>query len=156
VTHADARDVGDGVGRPWWELTQHEAVIAGAHRATLAGKPTRLRAMDRIDTAVVGAGPFGLSVAAHASRHGSARTFGEPMRTWRRLMPPDMLLRSDWEHESPAPGGAGTSRPDCEAAKVSTSSRCRCRFTAADWFRRSFVPSDEGTSAGSSLTAACG
>jgi len=48
--------------------------------------------VDRIDTAVVGAGPFGLSVAAHASLNGSARTFGEPMRTWRRLMPPDMLL----------------------------------------------------------------
>src|SRR5258707_11936612 len=69
----------------------------------------RLRGVDRIDTAVVGAGPFGLSVAAHASVNGSARTFGEPMRTWRRLMPQDMLLRSDWEHTNlSAPRQAGT------------------------------------------------
>ena len=62
--------------------------------------------MDRIDTAVVGAGPFGLSVAAHASRRGSARMFGEPMRTWRTLMPPDMLLRSDWDHTNLSAPGA--------------------------------------------------
>ena len=31
------------------------------------------------------------------------------MRTWRTLMPPDMLLRSDWDHTNlSAPGGAGT------------------------------------------------
>ena len=68
-----------------------------------------MRDVDRIDTAVVGAGPFGLSVAAHASRRGSVRTFGEPMRTWRHLMPADMVLRSDWEHTNlSAPGRAGT------------------------------------------------
>ena len=104
--------------------------------------------MDRIDTAVVGAGPFGLSVAAHASRHGSARTFGEPMRTWRRQMPPDMLLRSDWEHTNlSAPERAGT----LEAwARSGDGERLEPLplphfLKYADWFRHSFVPeSDEG------------
>ena len=65
--------------------------------------------MDRIDTAIVGAGPFGLSVAAHLSLQGRVRTFGEPMRTWRTLMPPDMRLRSSWDHTNlSAPDRAGT------------------------------------------------
>jgi cation diffusion facilitator CzcD-associated flavoprotein CzcO len=54
---------------------------------------------DRLDVAVVGAGPFGLSVAAHLPER-AVRVFGEPMQTWRTRMPPDMLLRSDWEETS--------------------------------------------------------
>jgi cation diffusion facilitator CzcD-associated flavoprotein CzcO len=62
----------------------------------------------RIDVAVVGAGPFGLSVAAHLTRSCAVRTFGEPMETW-KMMPEDMLLRSAWEETSlSAPGGAGS------------------------------------------------
>ncbi len=38
VAHADARDVGDGVRRAGRELSHDEAVIAGAHRAKLAGR----------------------------------------------------------------------------------------------------------------------
>lgn len=62
----------------------------------------------RIEVAIVGAGPFGLSVAAHLKPLRTARTFGEPMETWKR-MPEDMLLRSAWEETClSAPGGAGS------------------------------------------------
>lgn len=50
------------------------------------------------EVAVVGAGPFGLSVAAHLGAR--ARVFGAPLQTWRTRMPPDMLLRSAWEETS--------------------------------------------------------
>jgi hypothetical protein len=105
-----------------------------------------LRDVDRIDTAVVGAGPFGLSVAAHASRHGTARTFGEPMRTWRRLMPPDMLLRSDWEHTNlSAPGGAGTLEAWARSGAAERLEPLPLQhFLAyADWFQHSFVPESD-------------
>ena len=49
----------------------------------------------RADVVVVGAGPYGLSAAAHL-RAGGLQTlvFGEPMSFWRRHMPEGMLLRS--------------------------------------------------------------
>src|ERR671917_469127 len=63
---------------------------------------------EHLDVAVVGAGPFGLSVAAHLA-HERVRVFGEPMQTWRTRMPPDMRLRSDWEATSlSAPGDRGS------------------------------------------------
>jgi len=63
---------------------------------------------DRLDVAVVGAGPFGLSVAAHLT-HRRVRAFGRPMETWRTRMPPDMRLRSDWsETNLSAPQDRGT------------------------------------------------
>lgn len=49
-----------------------------------------------IDVAVIGAGPYGLSVAAHLNAAGVAcRVFGEPMQCWSRHMPPGMFLKSD-------------------------------------------------------------
>jgi thioredoxin reductase len=48
---------------------------------------------------VIGAGPYGLSTAAHAKRHGiDPLVVGDPMGFWRRHMPEGMLLRSgtDW------------------------------------------------------------
>jgi len=49
------------------------------------------------EVAVIGAGPYGLSVAAHLRRAGvSTRVFGEPMSFWRDHMPKGMRLRSPW------------------------------------------------------------
>lgn len=51
-----------------------------------------------VDTsvAIVGAGPYGLSTAAHLARRGvEVTTLGAPMTTWRRHMPAGMLLKSD-------------------------------------------------------------
>jgi cation diffusion facilitator CzcD-associated flavoprotein CzcO len=49
------------------------------------------------EAVVVGAGPYGLSVAAHLRRAGiAAHVFGEPMAFWRNNMPRGMLMRSPW------------------------------------------------------------
>jgi FAD-dependent urate hydroxylase len=49
-----------------------------------------------VEIAIVGAGPYGLSVAAHLRRHGRPfRIFGSPMRTWRVHMPAGMYLKSE-------------------------------------------------------------
>jgi len=48
------------------------------------------------DIAVVGAGPYGLSIAAHLRKRGlSFRIFGPPMDTWISHMPKGMCLKSD-------------------------------------------------------------
>ena len=50
---------------------------------------------DVVDVAIVGAGPYGLAVAAHLRRAGiSFRQFGSPMRLWRMAMPRGMFLKS--------------------------------------------------------------
>jgi FAD-dependent urate hydroxylase len=49
------------------------------------------------EVAVIGAGPYGLSVAAHLRHAGlSTHVFGEPMSFWRGHMPKGMRLRSPW------------------------------------------------------------
>jgi cation diffusion facilitator CzcD-associated flavoprotein CzcO len=50
------------------------------------------------DVAIIGAGPYGLSAAAHlrAESGHDLRVFGEPMSFWQRHMPVGMLLRSPW------------------------------------------------------------
>src|SRR5690242_13729798 len=50
----------------------------------------------KCDVAIVGAGPYGLSLAAHLkARHIDFQIFGEPMQFWRDHMPKGMLLKSD-------------------------------------------------------------
>src|SRR5919202_700425 len=54
--------------------------------------------ISRSPVVVIGAGPYGLSAAAHLIRAGvSVRVFGEPMESWVHHMPQGMLLRSRWE-----------------------------------------------------------
>ena len=49
-----------------------------------------------LETAIVGAGPYGLSVAAHFRRSGIPfRIFGRPMDSWLAHMPKGMMLKSD-------------------------------------------------------------
>jgi hypothetical protein len=48
------------------------------------------------DVAIVGAGPYGLAIAAHLQAAGiDHQIFGRPMDMWRRHMPEGMLLKSD-------------------------------------------------------------
>jgi thioredoxin reductase len=50
---------------------------------------------DAVDVAIVGAGPYGLSLAAHLRAAGvGARQFGQPMHLWRAQMPRGMFLKS--------------------------------------------------------------
>ena len=52
---------------------------------------------DTCDVAIIGAGPYGLAVAAHLrAADVPIRVFGEPMSFWRRNMPAGMKLRSPW------------------------------------------------------------
>jgi len=49
-----------------------------------------------IETAIIGAGPYGLSIAAHLRNSGiSFRIFGHTMDSWRAHMPKGMMLKSD-------------------------------------------------------------
>jgi hypothetical protein len=57
---------------------------------------------------VIGAGPYGLSTAAHLQRLPiPVRVFGEPMDTWRNRMPAGMFLKSEpfaSDLSAPSPG----------------------------------------------------
>src|SRR5207247_10112107 len=54
--------------------------------------------MKSIDCTIVGAGPYGLSAAAHlrAANGLEVQVFGETMAFWERYMPMGMLMRSPW------------------------------------------------------------
>lgn len=48
------------------------------------------------DVAIIGAGPYGLSIAAHLKAHGvDFRIFGSPMEFWLKHMPQGMYLKSE-------------------------------------------------------------
>jgi len=52
--------------------------------------------MTDVDVAIIGAGPYGLSLAAHLQAAGvSYRQFGRPMHLWRSAMPGGMYLKSE-------------------------------------------------------------
>ena len=56
-----------------------------------------VRSGDTCNVAIIGAGPYGLAVAAHLrAADVPIRVFGEPMSFWRRNMPAGMKLRSPW------------------------------------------------------------
>jgi thioredoxin reductase len=49
-----------------------------------------------LEAAIVGAGPYGLSIGAHFRSRGIPfRVFGPPMQSWREHMPKGMMLKSD-------------------------------------------------------------
>ncbi|MET9911513.1 FAD-dependent oxidoreductase [Streptomyces sp. NPDC006476] len=70
--------------------------------------------------AIIGAGPFGLSTAAHLRARGiPVRVFGEPMVSWRDHMPAGMLLKSTPVASSlDAPQQGHTLADYCDAAGI--------------------------------------
>ncbi|MEV7278358.1 FAD-dependent oxidoreductase [Streptomyces sp. NPDC093111] len=97
------------------------------------------------DLVIVGAGPYGLSVAAHAAAHGlRLRVFGRPMESW-HAMPSAMFLKSEpWaSHLSDPRGSYGL---DAYAATQGIRAEhgvpLPVGFFAAygDWFARQAVP----------------
>ena len=73
-----------------------------------------------IDIAIIGAGPYGLSIAAHLHKTPlTFRIFGTPMQSWREHMPKGMLLKSDGFASSlDDPDSAFTLRHYCEEMKL--------------------------------------
>ena len=58
--------------------------------------PTESEKGMNVDTVIIGAGPYGLSIAAHLAKSGlTFRIFGSPMQSWLTHMPKGMLLKSE-------------------------------------------------------------
>ena len=80
--------------------------------------------MRMTDVAVVGAGPYGLSMSAHLTAKGiDHRIFGTPMAFWAETMPPGMALKTSW-------ATAGFSDP-------------RAPYSLIDYCRERGLPHDE-------------
>jgi FAD-dependent urate hydroxylase len=97
---------------------------------------------EKLDVAIVGAGPFGLSVAAWLDDL-QTRVFGVPMQTWQTLMPPDMLMRSAWEETSLSARGERGSIDEWITTSESAKQEpipLALFLEYAEWFREQFVP----------------
>jgi thioredoxin reductase len=68
-----------------------------------------------VDVAIIGAGPYGLSLAAHLRARGvEHRIFGEPMGSWKNKMPAGMLLKSyPWASNLSDPKSEFTTKSFC-------------------------------------------
>jgi len=73
---------------------------------------------DAVDVAVIGAGPYGLSLAAHLGAAGiSYAHFGIPMNLWQAAMPAGMYLKSQgFASNLSSPDGKHTLEAFCAAA----------------------------------------
>jgi FAD-dependent urate hydroxylase len=128
-----------------------EARFQLAHSDEERGHVRERPVADRCNVAVVGAGPYGLSVAAHlrAADGLDVRVFGPTMSFWRQQMPTGMLLRSPWE-------ACHLSDPDRELTLDDYHAQCEAPFSSpvplssfveyGRWFQRTAVPDvDERT-----------
>lgn len=98
-----------------------------------------------LPVAIIGAGPFGLSIAAHLRSSGVPfRIFGTPMHRWRAEMPMGMFLKSEWDASDLAdPAGrytlkqfCGEARLPCENGPISLDTFTRYAMS----FQRRLVP----------------
>jgi FAD-dependent urate hydroxylase len=73
---------------------------------------------EAVEVAIVGAGPYGLSLAAYLRKAGlSVRQFGMPMQLWRDFMPDGMFLKSQgFASNLSDPEGTHTLEAFCQAA----------------------------------------
>jgi hypothetical protein len=96
---------------------------------------------------IIGAGPFGLSIAAHLRAAGIAhRIAGRPMGTWKAHCPPGMMLRSEpYGSDLAAPQPGWDVRAYCQKHGLDYQHRLGPlsieRFLDyADWYTRELVP----------------
>jgi cation diffusion facilitator CzcD-associated flavoprotein CzcO len=88
--------------RSWQKLRcravgEEDNVDSGTERGSTAVGDSSIKGsrQTHCEVAVIGAGPYGLSAAAHLKAKGiDVRAFGEPMEFWGTKMPEGMLLRS--------------------------------------------------------------
>jgi len=96
------------------------------------------------EVAIVGAGPYGLSVAAYLRSYGiEPKLFGKPMEFWQQQMPRGMLLRSSKRASSiGAPNKSLRLDDYAAAAGIEISSRVRLEDFAAygHWFQQKAIP----------------
>lgn len=103
------------------------------------------------EVAIIGTGPYGLSLAAHLAAAGiKFRIFGKPMELWRHHMPEKMMLKSNGY-------ASNLSAPDGKASSLKSFCRQSGRpygdlnvpvplqtfIDYADWFRARHVPNLE-------------
>lgn len=104
------------------------------------------------DVVIIGAGPYGLSLAAHLAAMGiDARIFGKTLDSWRHHMPKDMLLKSDgFASNISAPDEASTLKAYCAEHGIDYADQGKPvsldLFTEyAGWFQQRYVPQVEET-----------
>lgn len=96
-----------------------------------------------LETTIVGAGPYGLSIAAHLkAKRQPFQIFGSPMESWRKFMPAGMILKSEpfasniWD-----PGRRFTLEQYCRSHKLTYQAvgnpvTLGLFLEYAEWFRR--------------------
>lgn len=100
-----------------------------------------------INTAIIGAGPYGLSLAAHLGAAGvDFRIFGRPMTSWRENMPFGMMLKSDgFASNLSAPDAQSTLKAWCAERGVEYDDEyipvpLKVFVEYAAWFQKRYVP----------------
>ncbi|MEV6235648.1 NAD(P)-binding domain-containing protein [Lentzea sp. NPDC051838] len=103
--------------------------------------------MIETDVAVVGAGPYGLSIAAHLQGLGVRfRHFGVPMQLWRGAMPAGMFLKSQgFASNLSDPQGKHTLREFCretgrDYGDYGVPVPLDTFVAYGDWFRAAYAP----------------
>ncbi len=99
------------------------------------------------DVAIIGAGPYGLSLAAHLGARGvDYRIFGKPLESWASHMPKTMALKSEgFASNLSAPASDSTLKSWCAHNGVAYADRALPVhlddfLDYADAFRQRFVP----------------
>ncbi|MGB8254916.1 MAG: NAD(P)-binding domain-containing protein [Pseudonocardiaceae bacterium] len=102
---------------------------------------------DPVEVAIVGAGPYGLSLGAHLRAAGVPfRQFGMPMQLWRETMPAGMFLKSQgFASNLSDPAGRHTLRAFCvstgrDYADYGLPVPLETFVAYGDWFQRAEVP----------------
>lgn len=99
------------------------------------------------DIAIIGAGPYGLSLAAHLRSRGvSFIIVGKPMESWRTFMPTDMILKSEpfasnlWDRSGDFTLKQYRMSTGAPFRPIGDPLRLKDFLAYADWFRARAIP----------------